>query len=112
MKGVPTLALSLPSCDADTLRQMADRFRQRFASGVVVLGSVSPEGKSVIIVAVSEDLVRRGLHAGELAKFVSLPLGGSGGGKPTLAQAGGKDGARLPEALAAVPAWIEEKLKA
>jgi alanyl-tRNA synthetase len=60
---------------------------------------------------VTEDLVKRGLNAGELVKFVAAPLGGSGGGKPTLAQAGGKDASKLEEALASVPKWVEKKLK-
>jgi alanyl-tRNA synthetase len=51
------------------------------------------------------------LNAGELVKFVAAPLGGSGGGKPTLAQAGGKDASKLPEALASVKGWVEGKLK-
>jgi alanyl-tRNA synthetase len=100
----------LAGADADTLRQMADRFRQRHPSGVAVLGSVS-DGRPLLIAAVTEDLVQRGLHAGELVKFVAGPLGGGGGGKPTLAQAGGKDASRLAEVLAGVPGWVEERLK-
>jgi alanyl-tRNA synthetase len=110
VKGVPVLATALAGADADTLRQMADRFRQRHPSGVVVLGSVSA-GRPVLIAAVTEDLVKRGLHAGDLVKFVAAPLGGGGGGKPTLAQAGGKDATRLDEALASVPAWVAEQLQ-
>jgi alanyl-tRNA synthetase len=110
VKGVPVLAAALPGADADTLRQMADRFRQRHSSGVAVLASVL-DGRPVLIAAVTEDLVKRGLHAGELVKFVAGPLGGGGGGKPTLAQAGGKDPARLDEALSTVSGWVEEKLR-
>jgi alanyl-tRNA synthetase len=109
VKGVPVLATALAGADTDTLRQMADRFRQRHSSGVVVLGSIS-EGRPVLIAAVTEDLVKRGLHAGELVKFVAAPLGGGGGGKPTLAQAGGKDASKLAETLASVPDWVEERL--
>jgi alanyl-tRNA synthetase len=65
----------------------------------------------VLIAAVTDDLVARGLHAGELVKFTAQPLGGGGGGRPTLAQAGGKDASRLEEALASVPGWIEQHLK-
>jgi alanyl-tRNA synthetase len=108
--GIPVLTVNLPGADADTLRQMADRFRQRYPSGVVVLASESA-GRPSLVAAVTEDLVPRGLHAGELVKFVAQPLGGGGGGRPTLAQAGGKDVSKLDEALAGVPAWVEEKLK-
>ena len=110
VKDVPVLATVLAGADADTLRQMADRFRQRHPSGVAVLGSVS-DGRPLLIAAVTEDLVQRGLHAGELGKFVAGPLGGGGGGKPTLAQAGGKDASRLEEVLASVPGWVAERLK-
>jgi alanyl-tRNA synthetase len=107
---VPVLAMVLGGADADTLRQMADRFRQRYPSGVAVLGSVL-DGRPLLIAAVTEDLVKRGLHAGELVKYVAGPLGGGGGGKPTLAQAGGKDASRLEEVLAKVPDWVEERLR-
>jgi alanyl-tRNA synthetase len=108
-RDVPVLAAAVPEADADALRSLADRFRQRYPSGVAVLASVL-DGKPTVIAAVTEDLVKRGLHAGELVKFVAGFLGGGGGGKPTLAQAGGKDPARMDEALAAVTGWVESKL--
>ena len=108
---VRVLTATLTEADADTLRAMIDRFRQRFPSlSVAVLASVHA-GRPTLIAAVSEDLTRSGISAGELVKFVAAPLGGSGGGKPTLAQAGGKDAAQLPQALASVPAWVQEHLK-
>jgi alanyl-tRNA synthetase len=107
--GVPVLTAVLPNADADTLRHMADRFRQRYPSGVVVLGSAEG-GRPTIIAAVTEDLVKRGLNAGELAKAAAQVVGGSGGGRPTLAQAGGKDAGKLPEALQLVPQLVEKKL--
>jgi alanyl-tRNA synthetase len=108
---VTVLTATLSEADADTLRLMIDRFRQRFpSSSVAVLASVL-NGRPMLIAAVSEDLLKRGLNAGELVKFVAAPLGGSGGGKPTLAQAGGKEAAKLPQALASVTEWVREKLK-
>ncbi len=109
-KGVPVLAALLPNADADTLRQMADRFRQRYPSGVVVLGSEN-QGKPVIIAAVTEDLVKRGIHAGELVKVAAGPVGGSGGGRPTMAQAGGKDASKLAEAMSLAAGFVESRLK-
>ncbi len=103
------LALNLPNADADSLRQMTDKFRERHASGVVVLAS-AVEGRPVIIAAVTDDLVKRGVHAGELAKQVAQVVGGSGGGRPNLAQAGGKDASRLPEALEQVVPYVKSKL--
>jgi alanyl-tRNA synthetase len=108
--GTPVLAVEISNCDANTLRALADRFRQKYPSGVCVLGSVS-DGRPTVIAAVTEDLVKRGIHASELVKFVAAPLGGSGGGKPTLAQAGGKDASKLNEALASVARWVEKRLE-
>jgi alanyl-tRNA synthetase len=68
------------------------------------------DDRALVIGTVTDDLVKRGLTAGELVKFVAAPMGGSGGGKPTLAQAGGKDASKLAEALAGVPKWVEDKL--
>jgi alanyl-tRNA synthetase len=108
---VTVVTATLTEADVDTLRLMVDRFRQRFPSNsVAVLASVLA-GRPTLIAAVSEDLIKRGLNANELVKFVAAPLGGSGGGKPTLAQAGGKDATQLQQALAAVAGWIREKLK-
>jgi alanyl-tRNA synthetase len=110
VKGVPVLSASIPDADADTLRQLCDRFRQLHPSSVAVLATVN-EGRPLVIASVTEDLVKRGLNAGDLVKYVAAPLGGGGGGRPTLAQAGGKDASKLVEALASVNAWVAEKLK-
>jgi len=107
--GVPVLAAQIPNADADVLRQLADRFREQHPSGVVVLASAH-EGRPVIVAAVTKDLVARGLHAGQLAKAAAERVGGGGGGKPTLAQAGGVDVDHIPEALALVPDWVAEHL--
>jgi alanyl-tRNA synthetase len=109
--GVPVLAVDLPGADIDLLRQMADRFRQRSPSGVAVLASVTDD-RPILIVVITEDLVKRGLNAGELAKYLAQPLGGSGGGRPTLAQAGGKDSKNMEKVLASVQSWVQEKLNA
>ncbi len=109
VKGVPVLSAALPGADADVLRSLCDAFRQKHPSSVAVLATVS-DGRPLLVASVTEDLVKRGLHAGELVKFVAGPLGGGGGGKPTLAQAGGKDAARLDQALGSVAGWIESKL--
>ncbi len=108
VSGVDVLTIRLKNADANTLRQMADRFRERHpANGVAVLATVT-KGKPLVIAAVTKDLTGRGLHAGKLVKFVAQQLGGGGGGKPTLAQAGGRDASKLDEALASVPGWVEK----
>jgi alanyl-tRNA synthetase len=109
--GVHILAASLTEATAETLRLMVDRFRQIYPqNSVIVLGS-APEGRPVLIAAVTDDLLKRGLHAGELVKAAAAPLGGSGGGRPNLAQAGGKDASKMPEALAGVVEWVKSRLK-
>ena len=70
----------------------------------------SVDNRPIIVAAVTQDLVARGLHAGELVKIVAERVGGGGGGKPTLAQAGGKDSSKLPQALALVPEWVAKHL--
>ncbi len=109
IRGVPVLVGDIPEADADLLRRLTDRFRQQHPSGVVVLGS-SVEGRPLLVAAVSQDLVARGLHAGELVKSAAQVIGGSGGGRPTLAQAGGRDPSRLSLALDRAREWVEEHL--
>jgi alanyl-tRNA synthetase len=107
---VPVLALVLPNADVDSLRQMTDRFRQQYPSGVVVLGSAL-EGRPALIACVTDDLVKRGLNAGEIVRTIAQTIGGSGGGRPTLAQAGGKDASKLQEAIDQVLGLVKAKLK-
>jgi len=110
IQGVTLLTATLEDTDADTMRQMVDQFRKRFPQNSVVVLATVQDGRPSLIAALSDDLVPRGLHAGELVKFVAQPLGGSGGGRPTMAQAGGKDASQLEQALAAVPNWVVEHL--
>jgi alanyl-tRNA synthetase len=90
---------------------MTDRFRERFPSSVILLASVSND-RPLLVAAITKDLVERGLLAGELVKYAAQPIGGSGGGRPTLAQAGGKDPEQLDQALAKAQEWVEDKLTA
>ncbi len=109
VSSIPVVTALIPASNVDTLRQMTDLFRQRFSSGVAVLATVI-DGKPMLIAAVTDDLVKRGLHAGNLIKHIAQQLGGSGGGKSTLAQAGGKDAEQVDNALALVPEWIRNNL--
>ena len=107
--GVRVLSAVINQADADTLRILTDRFRQRYPSGVVVLGSALGE-RPMVIAAITDNLVKRGWNAGELVKVVAAVIGGSGGGRPNLAQAGGKDAAKLTEAMDQVLPWVNKKL--
>jgi len=108
--GVLVLRTILPDADIDALREMTDKFREKHPSGLALLASVQNE-KPVLIAAITEDLVQRGLNAGDLVKQVARVVGGGGGGRPTLAQAGGKDPKKLSEALDQVSVYIKEHLK-
>jgi alanyl-tRNA synthetase len=78
-------------------------------SGTAVLATVQ-NGKPIIIATVTEDLIKRGLKAGDIVREVAKMVGGGGGGRPNLAQAGGRDASKLPEALTAVASLVEKVL--
>ncbi len=107
--GVPVLAVVIQHANSDILRVMTDRFRDKYKSGVVVLGTVS-EDKPVIVASVTEDLILKGITASEIVKTIAPIIGGSGGGRPNMAQAGGKDPSRLDEALQQVNPYLKRKL--
>lgn len=108
--GISVIATSLPNADVDTLRSLTDMFKQKFDSGVVVLGSVLDE-KPLFVAAITPDLIKLGLHAGQLIKAVATEVDGSGGGKPEMAQAGGKNPKKMSEALDKVIPYIKANLK-
>jgi alanyl-tRNA synthetase len=111
VKGVNLLTRLIEETDLDTLRKVADRFRQQVPEkGIVVLGTVI-DGSPRLIAAVTEDLIKKGIKAGDLVKFVAKQVGGGGGGRPNMAEAGGKDPENLPEALASVTGWLVEKIE-
>jgi alanyl-tRNA synthetase len=89
---------------------MSDWFRSKVGSGVIVLGAVF-DGKPNLLAAVTPDLVERGLDAGKIVRSAAQIIGGGGGGKPTLAQAGGKDASRLGEALVSVKQTVASSIK-
>jgi alanyl-tRNA synthetase len=107
--GIKVLAGQVQAADAETLREMTDWGRNRLGSVVTVLGAVI-DGKPNLVAAVTPDLVERGLKAGTLIQQIAKVVGGGGGGRPTLAQAGGRDATKLGEALALVPKLIEEQI--
>ncbi len=101
----------MEDADLDTLRMMADRFRQHVSeSGIIVLGAVI-DGSPRLIAAVTEDLIQRGIKAGDLIQYVAKQVGGGGGGRPNLAEAGGKDPEKIRDALDSVAPWIKTALE-
>jgi len=105
INGVPVLAATLPEQSIARLREINDGLAEKLKSAVVVLGSVY-QGKPVFLASVSADLVERGYDAGKIIREVAKVAGGGGGGKARLAQAGGKDAAKLEEAVATVKKLI------
>lgn len=97
--GITILPVRVNISDAEALRQMADNLRDKLGSGVVVLGSEN-DGRVNFVATVSKDLVKRGIHAGNLLREVARVAAGGGGGRADMAQAGGKDPAKLEQALA------------
>lgn len=108
IKGVKVLAVCLEEADPKTLREAADKFKNKFKSCVTVLAAVE-DGKVKLIAGVTSDLTAR-LKAGELVNFVAQQVGGKGGGRADLAQAGGTEPDNLPAALESVTGWVEQHL--
>jgi len=108
--GVHVLAARVEADSVDRLRQMVDELREQLGSAVIVLGTVVG-GEPSIVTAVTGKLVDKGLHAGRLAGQLAKVIGGGGGGRPNMAQAGGHDATKLDEALRRVPVEVERQLK-
>src|SRR5262249_28401464 len=109
VNGSRVIVGELPAGPEEQIRQQVDRLRQKANSAVVVLGWAD-DGKVQLLAAVTEDLVKKGLHAGKLVGQVAKVVGGGGGGKPTMAQAGGKELAKLSEALQLAKSLATEQL--
>jgi alanyl-tRNA synthetase len=108
VKGVKALALVLDNADAAVMRETLDRIKDRMQSGVAVIATVS-EGKVSLIAGVTKDLTGR-VKAGDLVNHVAQQVGGKGGGRPDMAQAGGTNPAALPEAMRSIEGWLEQRL--
>jgi alanyl-tRNA synthetase len=108
VKGIKVLAAALDGADAKTLRETLDSLKSRLKTAAIVLGSAQ-DGKVSLIAGVTPDLTAK-LKAGELVNFVAQQVGGKGGGRPDMAQAGGSDASKLPGALQSVKGWVEQRL--
>jgi alanyl-tRNA synthetase len=98
VNGAKVIVGEMPPGPEEQLRQQIDRLRQKAGSAVIVIGWAE-DGKVGLLAAVTDDLVKKGVKAGTLVAEAAKVVGGKGGGRPTLAQAGGKEPAKLPEAL-------------
>ncbi|MDC6131126.1 alanine--tRNA ligase, partial [Burkholderia gladioli] len=108
VKGVQVLAATLDGADSKTLRETVDKLKDKLKHAAVVLAAV--EGGKVSLIAGVTAEASKQVKAGELVNFVAQQVGGKGGGRPDMAQAGGTEPANLPAALAGVQAWVASKL--
>jgi len=108
VKGIKVLAAALDGADASALRETLDSLKSKLKTAAIVLGS-SEDGKVNLIAGVTADLTAK-LKAGELVNFVAQQVGGKGGGRPDMAQAGGNDASKLAGALQSVKDWVEQRL--
>jgi alanyl-tRNA synthetase len=108
VKGIKVLAAALEGADVPTLRETMDKLKDKLKTAAIVLASVEA-GKVSLIAGVTPDLTSK-LKAGELVNHVAQQVGGKGGGRPDLAQAGGSDPSTLAQALASVSTWAEQRL--
>ena len=109
VNGVRVLVKAIPDTDPSSLRDISDAVRQKLGDAVVMLGSAT-DGRVHLVANVAPSAVERGVKAADLVKVAAPIVGGGGGGRDTLAQAGGKDPEKLDEALATARAEIEKAL--
>ena len=110
VKGVKLLAVSLTDVDMNGLRDLGDQLKEKLGEGVVVLASVAG-GKVSLLAMVTDQAQKAGAHAGNLIKGMAAIVGGGGGGRPNMAQAGGKNPAKVPEALEAAAGILADQIK-
>ena len=108
IKGAKVLAVSLDGADVKALRETMDKLKDKLGSAAIVLASAD-DGKVTLIAGVTADLTAK-VKAGELVNFVAQQVGGKGGGRPDMAQAGGTQPENLPGALMRVSEWVGERL--
>lgn len=109
VKGMKLLAISVPDVDGNGIRDLGDSLKEKIGSGVVVIAS-EKDGKVSLLAMASDDAVKAGAHAGNLIKAISGLVGGGGGGRANMAQAGGKNPAGIADALAKAEETLAEQL--
>lgn len=110
VKGIKVVAYRLSGIDMDSLRNLGDKLKDKLGSGLVVLGADYHEKVNFLAMA-TQDVVEKGIHAGNIIKEIAKIAGGGGGGRPNMAQAGGKDISKINEALQEVMALVEKQIK-
>ena len=110
VNGVKLLATALENVDMNGLRDLGDQLKEKLGEGVVVLASAN-EGKVSLVAMATDGAMKQGAHAGNLIKAIAAKVGGGGGGRPNMAQAGGKNPAGIPDAIAAAKEALAGQIK-
>jgi alanyl-tRNA synthetase len=111
LNDVRLLVTEMPGVDKDSLTKLSDQFRAKYAENGVCVIAAAGDGAVTVMATVTQDLIKRGIKAGDLVGHISRQLGAGGGGAPHLAFGGGKDVSKLSDALASVSGWLAEKMK-
>ena len=110
VNGIKLLATSVDGVDMNGLRDLGDSLKEKLGEGVIVLAS-SNEGKVNLVAMATDAAIKSGAHAGNLIKAIASKVGGGGGGRPNMAQAGGKNPAGIPDAIASVKDALSGMIK-
>jgi alanyl-tRNA synthetase len=108
--GAAVIVGAMPAVDVEQARTAIDSLKKKAATAAIVFGIATEDGKVMLLAGVTDDLIKKGLKAGDIVKEIAPIVGGGGGGRPNMAQAGGKDASRLDEALERARVLIREKL--
>ena len=110
VNGVKLLAVEVKDVDMNGLRNLGDQLKEKLGDGVVLIASTL-DGKVSLMATATDEAMKKGAHAGNLIKAIASCVGGGGGGRPNMAQAGGKNPAGIPDALAKVKEVLAEQIK-
>ena len=108
INGIQVLAVEVPDMDMNGLRNLGDSLKEKLEKGVIILASAQGTDKVNLIVMATQEAVNAGAHAGNIVKAIAPKVGGGGGGRPNMAQAGGKNPSGIKEALAEAKAVLSK----
>ena len=109
ISSIPVIAYELAGVDMNSLRTLGDQLKVKLGSGLIILAS-EMNGKAQFVAMATDDVVAKGIHAGNIIKHMAQITGGGGGGRPNMAQAGGKDPKKIKEALNAVKELVSKQV--